>query len=120
MTRRSRPMSNKDLQVLTECLSYIGQPSSHRSLPPGPLPSTEKVWIACKRTFYVSVHKHDWSAQIFLVLKGLDALLSYSDCTPSSEEPSSATWCTLKRSAIASPGANLMPTAGIRKANCGQ
>lgn len=65
-------MSSKDLQRLTEYVSYIGQPSPLRSLPSHRNHSTQKVRIADQRTLYVSVHDDPSSAKIFLRVKGAD------------------------------------------------
>lgn len=66
-------MSSKDLQRVTECVSYIGQDtSSRRSLPARRRHITQKVNIAGQRTLYVSVHDDEHPAEIFLRLKGAD------------------------------------------------
>lgn len=46
MTHRSRPMSSKDLQQVTDCMSYIGQPTFRRQLPSHRNHVTQKVRIA--------------------------------------------------------------------------
>jgi hypothetical protein len=72
MILRSRPMSNKDLQRVTECVSDIGQVSFRRSLPPRRQHITQKVRIAGGRTLYISVHDDEHPAEIFLRIKGSD------------------------------------------------
>jgi len=50
-------MSDKDLQRVTECVSYIGQAAARRrSLPARRNHITQKVRIAGQRTLYISVH----------------------------------------------------------------
>ena len=65
-------MSNKDLQRVTECVSYIGQEPSRRTLPPRRHHITQKLKIADQRTLYLSVHDDDQPAEIFLRVKGPD------------------------------------------------
>ena len=66
-------MSNKDLQRVTESVSYkIGQATSRRSLPTRRNHITQKVRIAGQRTLYLSVHDDEHPAKIFLRLKGSD------------------------------------------------
>jgi hypothetical protein len=72
MTLWSRPMSNKDLQRVTECVSDIGQAPSRRSLPARRHHVTQKVRIAGQRTLYIGVHDDEHPAEIFLRLKGSD------------------------------------------------
>ena len=68
-------MSDKDLQRLTECVSYIGQASSRRSFPTRRNHITPKVLLANQRTLYISIDDDPSPAEIFLRVKG-------SDCTP--------------------------------------
>lgn len=65
-------MSSKDLQRVTESVSYIGQAPSRRSLPARRRHVTQKVRIAGQRTLYLSVHDDPRPAEIFLRLKGPD------------------------------------------------
>ena len=65
-------MSDKDLQRVTECVSYIGQHSARRSLPARRNHITQKVRIAGQRTLYLSIHDDEHPAEIFLRLKGSD------------------------------------------------
>lgn len=65
-------MSDKHLQPVTECVSYIGQPPARRALPARRLHITQKVKIAGQRTLYISVHEDQKPAEIFLRLKGSD------------------------------------------------
>lgn len=67
-------MSNKDLQRLTDCVSYIGQ-RSRRCSPPCRNHFTQKVRIANQRTLYISVHDHPSPSELFLRPK-------WADCTP--------------------------------------
>lgn len=71
----NRPMSDEDLQRVTASVSYIGQPSSRRSLPSRRNHITQKVRIADQRTLYISVHDDPSPAEVFLRVKG-------SDCAP--------------------------------------
>lgn len=68
------PMSSKDLQRLTECVSYIGQGALRRTLPPRRDHITQKVRMG-RRTLYVSVHDDQAPAELFLRATG-------ADCTP--------------------------------------
>jgi hypothetical protein len=72
MILRSCPMSSKDLQRVTKCVSDIGQAASRRSLPPRRHHVTQKVRIAGQRTLYINVHDDAQPAKIFLRLKGPD------------------------------------------------
>jgi ribonucleoside-diphosphate reductase alpha chain len=72
MILRSHPMSDKDLQRVTECVSDIGQASARRSLPARRNHITQKVRIAGQRTLYLSVHDDEHPAEIFPRLKGSD------------------------------------------------
>ena len=63
-------MSDKDLQRVTESVSYIGQAISRRSLPGRRNHITQKVKIAGQRTLYISVHDDAHPAEVFLRLKG--------------------------------------------------
>ena len=65
-------MSNKDLQRVTECVSYIGQDVSRQLLPARRHNVTQKIKIAGQRTLYLSVHEADQPAEIFLRVKGSD------------------------------------------------
>jgi hypothetical protein len=66
-------MSNKDLQRVTESVSYIGQASiPRRSLPSRRNHNTQKVKVADQRTLYISVHDDEHPTEIFLRLKGPD------------------------------------------------
>ena len=65
-------MSNKDLQRVTESVSYIGQAISRRSLPARRHHVTLKVRVAGQRTLYLSVHKDEHPAEISLRRKGPD------------------------------------------------
>ena len=65
-------MSNKDLQRVTESVSYIGQAVSRRALPARRNHITQKVKVAGQRTLYISVHDDDQPAETFLRLKGSD------------------------------------------------
>lgn len=65
-------MSNKDLQRVTESVSYIGQAPSRRILSPRRPHITQKVKIAGQRTRYISVHDDDQPAEIFLRVKAPD------------------------------------------------
>lgn len=64
-------MSNKDLQRLTDCVSYIGQ-HSRRFLLTRRNHITQKVRIANERTLYISVHGDPAPSEIFLRVKGGD------------------------------------------------
>lgn len=68
-------MNSKDLQRVTDCVSYIGQPFSPRPLPSGRNHVTQKVRIADQRTLYISMHDNPFPAEIFLRVKGVG-------CTP--------------------------------------
>jgi len=63
-------MSNKHLQRVTKCVSYIGQGSGHRLLPTRQDHITQKVKIAGHRTLYLSVHDDARPTEICLRLKG--------------------------------------------------
>ena len=66
-------MSDKDLQRLTELVSYIGQAVVQRLvLLPRHHHATPKVKIAGKRTLHLSVHEDGRPAEIFLRMEGLD------------------------------------------------
>ena len=65
-------MSDKDLQRVTESVSYIGQASARRPLPDRRNHITQKVRIAGNRTLYLSVHDHKQPAEVFLRVKGPD------------------------------------------------
>ena len=65
-------MSNKDLQRVTESVSYIGQAVSRRPLSARRNHVTQKIKIAGQRTLYLSVHDDKQPAEIFLRLKGAD------------------------------------------------
>jgi ribonucleoside-diphosphate reductase alpha chain len=66
-------MSDKDLQRVTKCVSYIGQPPNDcRALPARRNHITQKVRIAERRTLCLSVHDDAVPAEIFLRVKGSD------------------------------------------------
>jgi hypothetical protein len=65
-------MSDKDLQRVTESVSYVGKRSARRSLPTRRLHITQKVKIAGQRTLYLSVHDNAHPKEIFLRVKGPD------------------------------------------------
>ena len=66
-------MSNKDLQRVTESVSYIEQASMpRRSVPPRRNHITQKVRIAGERTLYVAVHDDEHPVEVFLRVKGPD------------------------------------------------
>lgn len=65
-------MSSKDLQRVTECVSYIGQTFVRRSLPVRRHHITQKVKIAGQRTLYLSVHDDKQQVEVFLRVKGPD------------------------------------------------
>jgi hypothetical protein len=67
-----RPMSSKDLQRVTECVSDIGQAPSRRSLPARRQHITQKVRITGQHTLYLSVHDDAQPAEVFLRVKGPD------------------------------------------------
>src|SRR5262249_42043866 len=66
MMLRSRPMSDKDLQRVTKCVSYIGQEHSRRLLPTRRNHCTQKVKAGEQPTLYLSVHDDDQPVEIFL------------------------------------------------------
>ena len=66
-------MSDKDLQTLTECVSYIGQTSAPRALPDHRHHFTQKVRNALQRTLYLSVHDDQHPAEVFLRVNGADS-----------------------------------------------
>ena len=73
MILRSRPMSDKDLQRVTKCVSDIGQASARsRSLPARRNHITQKVKISGQRTLYISVHDVEYPGEIFPRLEGSD------------------------------------------------
>ena len=63
-------MSNKDLQRVTESVSYIGQAVLRRSLPARRNHITQRIRIAVEPMLYLSVHDDGQLAEIFLRLKG--------------------------------------------------
>ena len=65
-------MSNKELQRVTESVSYIGHDSARRPLPSRRHHITQKVKIASQRTLYISVHDDEPPAEIFPRVKGPD------------------------------------------------
>ena len=64
-------MSNKHLQRVTECVSYIGHGVSRRGLPSHRTHIRQKLKIASQRTLYLSAHDSQ-PAEIFLRLKSSD------------------------------------------------
>ena len=73
MILRGRPMSNKDLQRVTESLSYIGHASEpRRSLSIRRNHITQKVRISVQRTLSLTVHDDEHPVEIFLRLKEAD------------------------------------------------
>ena len=64
-------MSDKDLQRLTESVSYIGQAVLRRTLL-NRRNHTQKVKIAGQRTRYLRVRHDNQPGEIFLRLKGSD------------------------------------------------
>jgi hypothetical protein len=67
-------MSDKDLQRVTESVSYIGQAVSRRSLPARRNYITQKVKVAGQRTLYLSIHDDEQPAEIFPPVKGADCV----------------------------------------------
>jgi len=63
-------MSDKDLQRLTECVSYIGQTVSRCLRPTRRHHVTQKVQIARQHTLHLSIHDDPRSADISLRFKG--------------------------------------------------
>ena len=64
-------MSDKDLQRVTESVSYIGQTSARRTLPSRRRHITHKVRIAVERALSLSMHD-DGQPEVFLRVKGPD------------------------------------------------
>src|SRR5262249_32288328 len=56
ISRRSCPMTNKELQRVTECIADIGHVVSQGSLPSRRQHISPNVRIASQRTLYLSVH----------------------------------------------------------------
>ena len=89
-------MSNKDLQRLTKCVSYIGQPVSHpRARSRHPSHVAQKVNITSHCSLYISVHDHEYFAELFFRPKG-------SDCIARLMSLALSTALRLRRSAISS------------------
>jgi len=72
-------MSNKDLQRVTESVSYIGQAISRRSLPAHRNHITQKVKVAGQRTPCLGVHDDPHLAETFLRLAFGSSVLEAAD-----------------------------------------
>ena len=72
MSHRTHPVSDKDLQRDTKCVSDIGQASARRSLPARRNHITQKLKVAGQCTLYLRVHDDEQPAEILLRVKGAD------------------------------------------------
>jgi hypothetical protein len=85
-------MSNKHLQQVTKCVSYIGQGSAHRLLPTRRNHITQKIKITRQRTLYLSVHDDEYPTEIFLRQNVGPLIKSPDEALPqdTQQEPSAA------------------------------
>lgn len=73
-------MSNKDLQRLTKCVSYIGQPVSRpRALSNHRSHVAQKVNVTSHCSLYISVHDDEHSAESLFLPKGSDCSSEFID-----------------------------------------
>ena len=115
-------MSNKDLQRVTESVSYIGQASMpRRSLPSRRNHITQKMRIASQRTLYQNFNDDEQPAEIFLRLKGPECsseLIGLYVVIARLTSTALQYGLRLRGSAISSLGPSLLHAAGTLEAPC--